>query len=134
MIIFFTALAGESISLDLSKQFGDRAEIECFHFLEPPGEFRLVRNGTPLQDWQAGNREMYDLQHPPTIKEWQRDERRFTNDLQHRDDVMTCGVLSTGLAIETRGLAFPVTLLVWPRESTCRARPAAGAQLLVAQP
>jgi hypothetical protein len=40
-------------------------------------------------------------------------------------DVVTCGVLSQGLAMETRGLAFDFLLLVWPREGTFLARVAA---------
>ena len=122
MIITIIGPAGQPVSLDLREQFGERVEIDCFHFIVPPIEFRLVRNGAPLQDWQAGSTEMYDLQHPARAKEWSRDGHRFVDDLQHRDDVMTCGVLSKELAIETTGLAFPITLLVWPRESTCRAK------------
>jgi len=80
----------------------------------------LVRNRVPLQDWQAGNTEMYNLQHPPRVKKWSRNGHCFTNDLEHRDDVLTCGVLARDLAVETTGLGFPVELLVWPRESTCR--------------
>ncbi len=129
MIITITGSAGQAISLDLRKYFGDLLEIECFQFAVPPLEFRLVRNGVPLADWQPGNTEMYDLQHPPRAKEWSRDGHQFINDLQHRNDVLTCGVLSQDLAVQTRGLAFPITLLVWLRESTCRTKPSATAQL-----
>lgn len=122
MIITISGPAGQPLSLDLREQFGERAEIDCFHFIVPPIEFRLVRNGAPLQDWQCGSTEMYDLQHPARAKAWSRDGHRFVNDLRHRDDSVTCGVLSKELAIETTGLAFPITLLVWPREITCRAK------------
>jgi hypothetical protein len=66
---------------------------------------------------------MYDLQHPPSVAEWARDGHSFTNDFCHREDVMTCGVLSQGLFMETRGLALSFVLLVWLRESTVRSRP-----------
>ncbi len=122
MIITLSGPAGQPLSLDLREQFGERVEIDCFHFIVPPIEFRLVRNGAQLQDWQAGSIEMYDLQHPASAKEWARNGHRLINDLKHRDDVMTCGVLSKELAIETTGLTFPITLLVWLRERTCRAK------------
>jgi hypothetical protein len=122
MIIPIRGIAGQSISLDLREQLGERVEIDCFHFLVPPIEFRLVRNGLPLQEWQAGSQDMYDLQHPAEAKEWSRAGHWFSNDVEHRDDVVTCGVLSKELAVETRGLGFPIELLVWPRESTCRSK------------
>jgi hypothetical protein len=37
--------------------------------------------------------------------------------------VMTCGVLSQHLRMETRGLALMFVLMVWLRESTVRSRP-----------
>jgi hypothetical protein len=49
-----------------------------------------------------------------------RDSHWFVNDLDHRHDVMTCGVLSQNLSMETRGLGFDFLLLVWLRESTWR--------------
>jgi hypothetical protein len=42
------------------------------------------------------------------------------NDLIQSRDIATCGVLSKGLVIETRGLGLTFVLLVWPRESTVR--------------
>lgn len=119
MIIHIAGIAGQPISLDLRQQLGERVEIECFHFLVPAIEFRLVRNGVPLQDWQLGTTEMYDLQHPTGAKTWSRDGHWFLNDLEHRSDVATCGALARDLALETTGLGFPIGLLVWPRESTC---------------
>src|SRR5215471_16142525 len=115
-----SAPSGSSISLDFSNQFGESVELCCFQFVEPPIEFRLTRRGVPLQEWQAGNTEIYDLQHGHGIKEWCHDGYWFINDLDHRNDVMTCGVLSKELIMETRGLSLPVILLVWPRECTCR--------------
>jgi len=91
--------------------------LEYFHFVTRPLEFRLVRQRTPLQEWQ-GNTDMYDLQHGPGVKEWSRHGHRFVNHRDHRHDVMTCGVLSRDLAIETRGLGFDFVLLVWLRENT----------------
>lgn len=64
MILTYQGEAGSSISLDLSAQLGPRAEIESFEFLTPPPEFRLVRNGLPLQRWQPWADGLFDLQHP----------------------------------------------------------------------
>lgn len=91
MMLTLRALFGSAISLDLRKQFGDRVELDCFQFVIPPVEFRLIRDGRPLQEWQAGNSDMYDLQHGPGVGQWVRDGHWFFNDLDHRHDVMTCG-------------------------------------------
>ena len=107
MIITITGSAGQAIGLDLREYFGDLLEIESFQFAVPPLEFRLVRNGVPLEDWQVGNTEMYDLQHPSKAKEWSRDGHRFINDLQHRNDVLTCGVLSQDLRSKLEAWHFP---------------------------
>jgi hypothetical protein len=123
-MLTFSGSCGSTLSLDLRNKFGQPVELQCFQFITPPIEFRLLRKETPLQDWQAGNTEMYDLQHPPSVVEWARDGHSFTNDLCHRHDVMTCGVLSQDLFMETRGLALSFVLLVWLRESTVRSRPA----------
>lgn len=123
MIVTFTAVFGSTLGLDLRSQFGQSVELQCFHFITPPIEFRLMRNDLALQDWQAANTEMYDLQHPPSVAEWARDGHAFMNDLCHRKDVMTCGVLSQHLRMETRGLALMFVLMVWLRESTVRSRP-----------
>ena len=74
----------------------------------------------PFQKWQAEKAEMYDLQHSPEIKQWGRDGHWFVNDLDHRHDAMTCGVLSRGLVLETRGIGINFILLVWLREGTWR--------------
>ncbi len=120
MIRVLSAPFGSSISLDLRTELGERVELESFQFLTPPVEFRLTRNCVVLQEWRPANTEMYDLQHPPGIKEWSRDGHWITNDLDHRHDVQTCGVLAQDLVLETRGLALSFVLLVWVRESTCR--------------
>ena len=120
MILTLSAPSGSAFSLDLTKQFGEAVELESFQFVMPPVEFRLLRRDVPVQEWQAGNTDMYDLQHGPGVKEWGRDDHWFTNDLQHRRDVMTCGVLSKDLVLETRGLALNFVLLVWLREGTWR--------------
>jgi hypothetical protein len=122
MMLSFRGPYGSSISLDLAAKFGPSVELEYFQFVTPPMEFRLVRDGHPLQEWQAGNTEMYDLQHGPGVKEWERDERWFRSDLVHRRDVMTCGVLSKSLVMETRCLAGDFLLMVWIREGTARGR------------
>ena len=56
------------------------------------------------------------------MTQWTRDGHLFINDLDHRRDVMTCGLLSLNLTTETRGLAVDFILLVWLREGTQRAR------------
>jgi hypothetical protein len=112
---------GSTISLDCRERYGHCVELNCFQFLIPPLEFRLVRNGKPLQDWQPANTDLYDLQHGPGVTQWTRDGHLFINDLDHRRDVMTCGLLSLNLMMETRGLALDFILLVWLREGTQRA-------------
>lgn len=134
MIITMNGLAGQTLNLDLREKLGESVEIQCFHFVIPPIEFQLTRNRFPLQEWQPGNTEMYDLQHGPGMKDWCRNGHCFWNDLDHRTDVATCGVLSKGLVIETTGLNFHVRLLVWPRETTIRARPASSDSMRIIQP
>ena len=123
MIITIHAPFGSTISLDFRKQFGERVELESFQFVTPPVEFRLMRNEKPLQEWQTATTEMYDLQHGPGVKEWARNDHWFTNDLDHRHDVMTCGVLSRDLILQTRGLGLQFVLLIWLREGTWRVLP-----------
>jgi hypothetical protein len=50
MMLSLRAPFGGAISLDLRGQFGDRVELQCFQFVVPPVEFRLVGNGMPLQE------------------------------------------------------------------------------------
>lgn len=122
MILTFSATFGCTLSLDLRMQFGQSVELQCFQFVTPPIEFRLMRQGVPLQDWQMANTEMYDLQHSPSVAKWARDGHWFNNDLLHRHDVITCGVLSKDLCMETRGLALSFVLHVWLRDSTAHAQ------------
>ena len=122
MILTLSAPSGSDVRLDFSNELGESVELCCFEFVEPPIEFRLTRRGVPLQEWQPANTEMYDLQHGPGIKEWCRDGHWFINDLDHRNDVMRCGVLSKELVVETRVIGLNFVLLVWPREGTCRAQ------------
>ena len=131
MILTLSAPSGSGVSLDFSNQLGESVELCCFEFVEPPIEFRLTRRDLPLQEWQAGNTEMYDLQHGPGIKQWCRDGHSFINDLDYRKDVMTCGVLSKGLVMETRGIGLNFILLVWPREGTWRAQKSVLTQLVL---
>src|SRR5215472_4342653 len=63
MILTLSGIFGSVVSLDFTNRFGDAVELQCFQFVMPPIEFRLVRQGVPLQEWQAGNNDMYDLQH-----------------------------------------------------------------------
>lgn len=67
MILTLSASSDSSVSLDFSNQLGESVELCCFQFIEPPVEFRLTRRGLPLQEWQAGKTEIYDLQHGPTV-------------------------------------------------------------------
>lgn len=120
MILTLQAPSGSTIKFDFRDQLGSSVELDCFRFVEPPVEFRLTRNGVPLQEWQAGNTDMYDLQHGPLVREWCRDDHWFQNDLAHRDDVATCGVLSRDLVMETHGLGIRCLVHVWPREGTWR--------------
>ncbi len=120
MILTLSAPFGSAISLDFTKQFGESVELQGFQFVTPPIEFRLLRRGMPLQEWQTGNTDMYDLQHGPGVKQWARDNHWFVNDLHYRNDVVTCGVLSKDLVMETRGIAFTFVLLIWPRDGTWR--------------
>ena len=131
MILTLSAPSGSGISLDFSKQLGESVELCCFEFVEPPIEFRLARGGLPLQEWQGGNTEIYDLQHGPGIKEWCRDGHWFINDLDHRKGTITCGVLSKGLMMETRGIGLNFVLLVWPREGTWRVQKSVLTQLVL---
>jgi len=73
MTVSLNAPSGSTISLDLEKLFGERVELEAFQFVFPPIDFRLVRGDKPLQEWQKGNSEIYDLQHCPGVKNWARD-------------------------------------------------------------
>ena len=124
MILTMRGICGKPLSLDVTATLGASVELQSFHFVVPPVEFRLVRNGVALQEWQAGNTEMYDLQHSPAVTTWSRDDHWFINDLHHRADVVTCGVLSSDLVMETSGLALEFVLMVWPRETTFRTRSA----------
>jgi len=118
MILSLNAPSGSTMSLDFAKPFGARVELEGFQFITPPTDFRLVRGNKPLQEWQQGNSEIYDLQHCPGMKSWARDAHCFTNDFDHRHDVMTCGILSRGLAMQTRGLGLTFILMIWLRQGT----------------
>jgi len=120
MMFTLRGLFGSSISLDFRARFGESIELQCFQFVVSPIEFRLVRCARSLQDWQQSNTDIYDLQHGPGVKEWTRDGHSFVNDVDHRHDVMTCGLLSRELLMETRGLGLDFVLLVWLRESTRR--------------
>jgi hypothetical protein len=123
MMLSLRAPFGGTISLDLRKRFGDRVELDCFQFVIPPVEFRLGRNKRPLQEWQAANTDMYDLQHGPGVEQWARHDHWFVNDLDHRHDVLTCGLLSQDVMMETRGLGSDFLLLVWLRDGTWHAAP-----------
>jgi hypothetical protein len=62
-MLTFTGSFGSTLSLDLTNEFGQKVELQCFQFIIPPLEFRLMRQDVALQDWQEANTEMYDLQH-----------------------------------------------------------------------
>ena len=94
MIISFKAEYGSTI--DLHRE----GEIQGYEFLEPPVEFRFVRNGVPLCDWATPACGYVSLLHPEV----------------NNSIVTTRGMDAMHLAIETRGLAGTFTLLVWPGE------------------
>jgi hypothetical protein len=121
MILTVKGTCGNQLSLDFTGTLGPSVELQCFQFIVPPIEFRLMRRGVALQDWQVGNMDSYDLQHGPGAPTWCRDGHWFINDLNHRTDVATCGLLSKDLVMESRGLPLEFMLLVWPRETTFRA-------------
>jgi len=43
-----SAVFGTTLSLDLRSQFGQSVELQCFHFITPSIEFRLMRNDLAL--------------------------------------------------------------------------------------
>ncbi|HET9378630.1 MAG TPA: hypothetical protein VFO40_26910 [Chthoniobacterales bacterium] len=92
MILTFKGQYGSTI--DLHRE----GEIQGYEFLEPPVEFRFVRNGVPLSDWATPVCGYVSLLHPEV------------ND----SIVTTRGIDAMHLAIETRGQAGTFTLLVWP--------------------
>lgn len=51
-MLTFTGSFGSTLSLDLTKKFGQKVELQCFQFIIPPLEFRLMRQDVALQDWQ----------------------------------------------------------------------------------
>lgn len=94
MILTFKGQFGSTI--DLHRE----GEIQGYEFLEPPVEFRFVRDSVPISDWGTPVCGYVSVLHPEV------------------DDsiVTTRGMDAMHLAIETRGLAGTFTLLVWPRE------------------
>jgi hypothetical protein len=134
MILAIKGTCGNPLSLDFANALGPSVELQCFQFIVPPIEFRLMRHGMALQDWQLGNTDSYDLQHGPGATTWCRDNHWFINDLNHRTDVTTCGVLSKNLVMKTRGLALEFLLLVWTREATFQASSAVLRELVTRLP
>ena len=109
---------GSRISLDLREQFGERVELEMFEFSEPPIQFRLLQDGSPLLKWQSGNTEFWHLAHPARGTWWQQGNSEFSGYKPHRSDVATCGVLSRGVELECGVLCGRYLLFVWLREGT----------------
>jgi hypothetical protein len=78
-------LTRAAVSLDME------GELEGFHFVNPPVEFRLVRDGSPLAEWQTWDTEYHTPQYPVLGG--------------------TRGLKAQGLALETRVLCGRFVLL-----------------------
>lgn len=94
MILTYHGTYGDSVSLNMD------GELEGFEFIEPPIDFRVVRDGSPITEWERCDSEYHTLLRP-----------RLGG---------TCGLSAQGLTIQTRGLCGRFTLLVWRREGTFR--------------
>jgi len=122
MILKFDAPCGSTVSLDLSEKLGEQIEIDHLCFTAAPAEFRILRNGIGITLWHSGDTTTHNLQRTG-LMQWGESQSRGHDPLQffdrpHRRDVMTFGILTKGLALETRGLVGNFSLLVWPREGT----------------
>jgi hypothetical protein len=92
-MLIFRASYGSTIDLH-----GD-GELEGFEFLQPPIEYRFLREGTPISDWAQPEIGYVSLLRPVILG----------------IEVQTRGLDARHLAIETRGLCGTFILLVWPR-------------------
>ena len=92
-MLTFKASYGSTIDLH-----GD-GEFEGIEFLQPPIEYRFLREGTPISEWAQPASGYVSLLHPVTLG----------------IEVRTRGLDARHLAIETRGLCGTFILLVWPR-------------------
>lgn len=94
VILTYQGNYGAAVWLDME------GELEGFQFVNPPIEFRLIRDGSPFTEWQVCDTEYHTPQRPRVGG--------------------TCGLEAKGLAIETRGLCRRFTLLIWRRDGTFR--------------
>lgn len=94
MILKFTGLYGSTVDLNGS------GEIQGYEFLEPPIEYRFMRDGLPISEWMLLEPRYITLLHPVCTDE----------------GVRTVGFDTKGVTIETRGLAGTFILLIWRRE------------------
>lgn len=92
-MVIFRASYGSTIDLH-----GD-GELEGFEFLQPPIEYRFLREGTPISDWAQPAIGYASLLRPVILG----------------IEVQTRGLDARHLAIETRGLCGNFILLLWPR-------------------
>ena len=92
-MLIFRASYGSTIEIR-----GD-GELEGFEFLQPPIEYRFLREGIPISEWAPPASGYVSLLHPVTLG----------------IEVRTRGLDARHLAIETRGLCGTFILLVWPR-------------------
>jgi hypothetical protein len=131
MTITFNGRSGSTLLLDLTDRFGKRVEIDHLSFGTPPIEFRLLRNGKPITNWVKGTEESHDLQRDCLFSRWTEYFGRHTpkdplifDDPPHRHDILTSGLLTTGLAVETRAdlMNSEFSLLVRLREFTYPAK------------
>ncbi len=127
MILTYDGRSGSTISLDTTETIGKRAEIDMFSFFIPPLQFRLVRNGIPITDWADGTCEDHDLQRG-NLADWTERVSRLRSragcltfhDPPHEvvEGVVTFGIHTKGLSMETNGMVGNFGLHVWPRIGT----------------
>jgi hypothetical protein len=74
-------------------------EIQGYEFVDPPVEYRFLRDHEPVSDWLSPVTGFISLVRPVVTDE----------------GVRTRGLDATNLVLETRGLVGHFILLVWPR-------------------
>jgi hypothetical protein len=96
MIVEYRGAYGSTVAIELA------GELEGYGFINPPIEFRLLRSGGPISEWQQCDAEYHSLLRPV-----------IANDI-----LRTRGLEAAGVSFETRGLGGEFVLLVWRREGT----------------
>jgi len=96
MIVPYRGTYGSTVQID------HPGEIEGYQFISPPLEFRLLRTGSPITEWEPCDADYHSMLRPVIANETLR----------------TRGLEAGGLSVETRGLCGDFTLLIWRREGT----------------